>query len=145
MGKTNQKSQINNIKKKYKRKYNGALKSAKKKSKKIMRIIMEAKKLSPYAECFDPRLKNFMDSSYSGGICKRIFGQHFQKQCNVKTHFCGMCCNHHVGNSHANKLTDCKKKCTRIVNGKKIKSKSKKVIKKEKEKMQRKKPKGRNR
>merc|ERR1711957_887362 len=127
--KTMRKTQIKVVKKKYKRKYNGALKSAKKKSKKIMRIIMEAKKLSPYAECFDPRLKNFMDSSYSGGICKRIFGQHFQKQCNVKTHFCGMCCNHHVGNSHASKLSDCKKKCTRVINGKKIDQKKTKSTK----------------
>merc|ERR1712032_204829 len=140
MGRT---SQINDIKKKYRRKYSGALKSAKKKSKKIMRIIMEAKKLSPYAECFDPRLKNFMDSSYSLGICRRMYGEHFKNQCNMKTHFCGMCCNHHVGNAHANKLTDCKKKCTRVVNGKKIvdkKSKNKKV----RDKKTKKKAKGKN-
>ena len=31
-----------------------------------------------------------------------------------------MCCNHHVGNSHTNKLTDCKKKCSSVVSGKKI-------------------------
>ena len=70
------KTQIRNIKKKYKRKYNGTLKKAKKKSKKIMKIIMEAKKLSPYAECFDPRLKNFVNLEYSGGVCRRIFGEH---------------------------------------------------------------------
>merc|ERR1712004_492779 len=101
---------------KYKRKHGGALKKAKRKSKKIMRIMMEAKKLSSYTECHDPRLKNFKDDNYSEGVCVKLFGQHFKNQCDNKLHFCGMCCNHHVGNSHKKKLDDCKKKCSNVIN-----------------------------
>lgn len=32
-----------------------------------------------------------------------------------------MCCNHHIGVSHANKLFNCKKKCNGLINGVNIK------------------------
>jgi hypothetical protein len=71
-----EKSQLKNIKRKYERKYGESMKKAEEKSKEIMNTIIEAKKLTPYEECFDPRLKNFENKEYYSGICKRMFGSH---------------------------------------------------------------------
>lgn len=70
------KSQIKNVRRKYERKYNESMVKAERKSKKIMNIIIEAKKFTPYEECFDPRLKNFENKEYTTRTCKRMFGEH---------------------------------------------------------------------
>lgn len=71
-----EKAQIKNVTRRYRRKAQISMKKAEKKSAQIMNTIIEAKKLTPYEECFDPRLKNFNNKIYIGGICKRMFGNH---------------------------------------------------------------------
>ncbi len=80
-------------------------------------MIMEQNKLTDFSDCTNPKLIKFTDKMYISSICKKYFGKWGMRDCSFRVNFCRMCCEHHVGVKHANKLYQCKKKCTNLVKG----------------------------
>lgn len=70
----------------------------------------------------------FEDSDFVQDTCKNLFGKFKKLSCMVKSNFCNMCCNYHIGMKFETERNLCKDKCGRMVkgvdeNGKPIKSK----------------------
>jgi hypothetical protein len=54
---------------------------------------------------------------YVRKTCLQYFGEAGLTTCNNKNQFCSLCCSFNVGTEHADKLFNCKSKCSKIING----------------------------
>jgi len=63
------------------------------------------------------RYVKFNNSGYVRRTCLQYFGEAGLNMCNKKDQFCNLCCSYNVGTQHADKLYDCKSKCTKLVTG----------------------------
>jgi hypothetical protein len=87
----------------------------------MMKMLMDHNKLTDFSNtCNNQRLFEFKDKGFVDGICLKYFGESGHPICIQKKQFCPMCCSHHVGSQHVEKLFECKSKCTKLINGIKV-------------------------
>ena len=69
------KKEIEDLSKRVKKEINSEKKKASDEAKNMMRVLINAKKLTPYDDCTDNRLFNFSDKNYVSTLCKRYYGE----------------------------------------------------------------------
>jgi hypothetical protein len=99
-------------------------------AKALMKVISLQSKLTPYSECINPRLKNFTDKLYVKETCYHLYGENKEEKCKLKSEFCHMCCDYHVGSKFFVQRNLCKTQCTNLINGRDINEGNKKKLNK---------------
>lgn len=69
------KKEIKDLSKRVKKEIKDEKKKASGNAKTMMRVLINAKKLTPYDDCIDNRLFNFSDKNYVTSLCKRYYGE----------------------------------------------------------------------
>ncbi len=83
----------------------------------MMKMLMDHNKIKDFSKCTAPSLFKFNNTDYVRRTCLQYFGEAGLNMCNKKNQFCNLCCSYNVGTQHAEKLFECKSKCTKLVTG----------------------------